>query len=82
MTKAELASLKEVRRKLAMADDDVFAVGFPNDRVRTPEGRRMQPTAYIREETQLWRESWILPVLDRLIAKYEQRHQKQKRGTR
>ena len=81
MTKAELAALKGVRRKLAM-DNGEFSTGMPGDRVTAPDGRRMQPTDFIIGETKLWRESWVLPQLDRIIAKYEQRHQKQKRGTR
>jgi hypothetical protein len=60
LPKGDLFKLVELRRRLMM-ESCVF--GPPG-----VEGRKL--TEQIREETRLWRETWILPVLDKLIEKY------------
>ena len=58
MTKAELSALRKLRRTLTMANAS-FAFADPKEDAR------------IKEATRLWRESWIYPVLDDMIAKHE-----------
>lgn len=72
MTKRELAELQDLRDLLTMerfgaSGRVVHSDGFG----RTSE---CSATTFIREETRAWRESWVFPVLDRIIAKYELRH--------
>jgi hypothetical protein len=66
MTKRELAALKEVRNLLTMN-----TAGF-RDRTVTPDtrfGERESTT--VKEVTEGWRECWIYPTIDALIAKYD-----------
>lgn len=58
MTKAELYALRKLRRTLTMVTAS-FAPFNP------PEDER------IKEATRVWRESWVYPVLDDMIAKHE-----------
>lgn len=70
MNKTELAKLKEVRQLLEMETCSFHA---PDERGFNP-AQNDAFTAQVREQTRIWRESWILPVLDELIAKYEAKH--------
>lgn len=66
MTKIEVKKLKDLRETLTMKN-----AGF-KDRLVEPEtrfGRTEKET--VEEATRVWRESWVFPVLDELITKYE-----------
>lgn len=66
MTKSEIRKLKELRQTLSMQN-----AGF-RDRLVEPEtkfGRTEKET--VEEVTRVWRESWVFPILDDLIEKYE-----------
>lgn len=72
ITKKDLAVLKEVRESATM---ERAGFGMPEDRVTWSGGFNGEgsahPTEYIREQTRLYRESWIIAPLDKLIAKLE-----------
>lgn len=85
MNKSELLAIKELRRKLTMdaaAFSTAGAVVIDGQSVLTyfgdnyVDGQRVPTTDFVRDITKRWRETWILPVLDRLIEKYEKKHQK------
>lgn len=77
MTKTELKKLKRLRKLLEMAPGD-FSPSEGNVKVLSGWRTRDFPgEVSIRDlvvfETEHWRRSWILPVLDEIIAKYEAR---------
>lgn len=83
MTRGDLAKLKEVRDQLTdehmsrcsfydVQTDDEAAV------IRSMLGS-VKTTALVVRSTALWRETWILPALNGLIAKYEAQLNKPKR---
>lgn len=65
LTKKELQKLRELRAHLTM---ERFGAGL-NQRL-VLDGQPVDPTAYITSQTRIWRESWILPVLDEIIARH------------
>ena len=65
MTKRELSALKEVRDMLTMSKER-FSEGD-----RTVVGKHGAPDTTVVEATRIWRETWILPPLDRIIRKYD-----------
>lgn len=68
MNKSEVRKLKKLREILTMKN-----AGF-RDRLVEPDirfGRTEKQT--IEEVTRLWRESWVFPILDELIDKYEKK---------
>ena len=58
---ALLAELKDIRRTATMEHASFFAVD-------PSESNKMNN---LREVTRIWRESWLIGPLDRLIARYE-----------
>lgn len=67
-----LLALHEIRRTATMEN---ASFGFPDDRLRvvrenfsTEIPSDIHPTDYIKEQTRLWRNSWIESPLDTIIA--------------
>lgn len=68
----------ELREAARTATMETAGFGFPNEYVQrvskrpdgtfVPYGEPVHVTAFIVEETRLWRESWVLGPLRRLIA--------------
>ena len=69
MTKKELDGLKRVRRLLEM-DANAFRFST-NEIVTLADGTKVDSSDFVREATSKWRQTWILPVLDRIIAKHD-----------
>jgi len=67
MTKTELHVLKAVR-DAATLERASFSRFSTDEPLPTSEA---EVTDFIRKRTQLYRETWIIPKLDALIAKYE-----------
>ena len=62
LTKNQRNALRELRRLLEMSPD-AFGVGFITETtIRTAA----EADAFIRQQTEIWRNTWILPVLDKL----------------
>lgn len=70
MTKRDLAKLKAIRKHLTM---ESYAHLDVDHRITDRAGAKIDATAYIVESTRRWRETWILPVLDDLIAAGERK---------
>jgi hypothetical protein len=70
ISKSELAELKEVRRHLEMNSCSFSAPEKWPCVGNWPE-RNKDFTNSVREQTELWRKSWILPVLDRILGQDE-----------
>lgn len=68
MTKADLQTLKDIRKVLEMNSANFDRIGPASETVTLQRG---QVTAFIRERTRLWRDTWLLSPLDTLIAKYD-----------
>lgn len=68
-----LATLRSVRHHATMGLCDFN--GVSGELITLQDGRQMTPTEFIRDRTRLWRQTWILPGLDRLIAKEEAKRQ-------
>lgn len=67
MTKEELKTLKEIRKVMTMEN-----AAFKDRKVHPdPIFPELCPESTIQEVTRVWRQSWILDPLDRLIAKYD-----------
>lgn len=74
VTKSDLEELKKLRRTLTM-ETAVFEAGY-GERVKILSGYggstpKMTTTEFIVDRTRRWRETWVLPVLDGLIEKYD-----------
>jgi hypothetical protein len=69
MTKGDLRKLKAVRKHLEMENCSFDRIG--EDNVFISHG---QVTAFIKERTRNWLQSWIFYPLDELIEKYEKQH--------
>jgi hypothetical protein len=69
MPKKMLRELKAARESATM---ESFSAGFPGDKVivspHTGGSVTCHPTTFIRESTRIYRQSWILARLDRVIA--------------
>ena len=69
-----LAEAKEARRAATM---QTMSVGWPGETVSksgtfaNDEDGTTTPDEYIRDKTRLYRESWIIGPLDRIIAELE-----------
>lgn len=59
LRKCDLVALKTLRERLTMA---TFGAG------------NAEETKHIREATRLWRETWVLPVLDAVIEQVPAGH--------
>jgi len=70
MTKKQLRDLKDLRRHLALDSCQFSAPNVWPHPGNWPE-RNKDFTVAVREATRLWRETWILPVLDELISSQE-----------
>ena len=70
LSKTYLLALKEVRQSLTMEDCafDTLSTG-PHD-APLPKSET-EVTDFIRERTRIWRQSWIFPILDQIIAEGE-----------
>jgi len=66
--KKMIERLTEVRRKLEMHEGAFVATWTPDTKL--PKCRD-DVTPFIRQQTRLWRETWILPVLDGVIEALE-----------
>ena len=73
MRKADLQQLRELRRQLTLESfsgrDNIVSSKAP-DRVARPQTGFTSGDQTVQEFTRIWRETWILPVLDELIEKY------------
>lgn len=65
MTKAELKALKKLRKRA-----NFETAGFGNCAEALPIQVR-DVTEFIKERTRVYRDSWVLPIIDALIAKYD-----------
>lgn len=72
MTKGDLARLKELRKVLTM-DGSSFK-DMSHFKVLRTWGPEKEPVS-VQEATRVWRDSWVLPVLDEIIAKYERQQE-------
>jgi hypothetical protein len=70
MTKGEVRKLREVRKLLGDGFDGSDFSKFWSDGDSPLPTSEDDVNQFIEQRTKLWRESWILPVLDELIAKY------------
>lgn len=77
MTQRELNTIKKVRAFLfAKPHDDkpsgdmTFCPSMHGQKL-VLDGTEVDPAKYINDTTRVWRESWIKPLLDALIAKGE-----------
>ena len=79
MRPSRLRALKELRRLLQMREKscsfDSIGPWLDSPEGRLPTNER-EVTAFIRERTRLWRESWILPVLEQMIESEQQARKK------
>ena len=66
MTQAELIALKEVRRYAAFENANFGDCTRPG---QTIDGKTVDE--FIKDRTRIYRQSWILPVLDDMIRKAE-----------
>lgn len=62
MTKSELYALRRLRKAITFEN---ASFGFQHDKV---DG--VQVTEFIKERTRLYQETWVLPILDDMIAKH------------
>ena len=69
--KKMIERLTEVRRKLGMGEGSHFSPHFGSAEALPKEFREGGAAEFIRERTRLWRETWILPVLDEVIEALE-----------
>lgn len=73
LSKRDVKKLKVLRKRLELNPDDC---GFHPPRIEERDLSYKEQKAYtadIQEATRLWRETWILPTIDELIAKGEGR---------
>jgi len=52
-----------------MEPDTFDCDGIGGEFITLADGRKMTPTDFVRERTRLWRQTWVIAPLDRLIAK-------------
>ena len=73
LSKTDVKKLKALRKRLELSPDDC-TFSPPGIEERDLSYKEMQAyTADVREATRLWRETWIFPTIDELIAKGEGR---------
>jgi hypothetical protein len=73
LSKTDVKKLKELRKRLEMGPDDCnFHPPGIDDRDLSYQEQKAY-TAGVRDSTRLWRETWIFPTIDELIAKGEGR---------
>ncbi len=74
MTKRQIHALKVLRHRLTLTNARFASIGpvdtDPTMRLPTSED---QVDAFIRARTRIWRESWVVPVLNNLIDEGERR---------
>ena len=73
MTRKELRRLQELRETLTM-EDAMFACPAHLSAAYPPgnwPAKYAAFTADVQEETRIWRETWVFPILDELIEKYK-----------
>lgn len=66
MTKTELKALKRLRETLTMKN-----AGFRDRLVDNDFWKVNAERQTVAEVTRLWRESYVFPILDKLIEKYD-----------
>lgn len=74
MRRGNLSILREVRKHLRMETCSFGNLWGRNEPPKFEDGRAVTEanvTEFINERTKLWRESWVLPGLDEVIAKLE-----------
>lgn len=59
--------LMELRRLLTFERSDFSVIG-PRDEDALPR-TEAEVNAFIRERTRLWRESWVFPIIDEMLAR-------------
>lgn len=77
LSKKDLNDLRGLRELLQMGERNGFSIvafdtpnGWQDDPIGNLPTSEKDVTPFIRERTRLWRETWILPVLDRLIRNH------------
>jgi len=69
LSKTDVKKLKILRKRLEMSPDDCnFSPPGIEERDLSYKEQKSY-TADVQESTRLWRETWIFPTIDELIAK-------------
>ena len=69
MTKREIEKLKKVLGHVKL-ENCSFDCVIGDNNIKIEKGK---VTDFIKERTRLFRETWIIPVLENIIEKYERR---------
>ena len=69
----DLSRLRELRRTLEMGDAAFGSIWQATPVKPLTEG---EVTEFIRERTDLWRRTWVFPLIDHLIRKEEAKREK------
>lgn len=79
MNKAEVVELKKVAKMLRMGEESYSDTGrsvmtlYSCEFLPCKHAQVMPVTQFVKGATRVWRETWILPVLDKLVTKYEKK---------
>ena len=73
MARNDVEKLRELRRLAAF---EKCSFGMPSETVIAShdtygDPEKINKDAFIKEATRLYRESWLLPIIDELLAKYD-----------
>ncbi len=74
MNQRETVQLLDVVRTLERGYEDSLTTIAVVDATGRPTGRIYPAGLYIQEKTRTWRETWILPPLREILARYAKKH--------
>lgn len=77
---SRLTTLKDIRRYILMGPEMCNFDNLPGSKDVVLKDGNGDVSEFIRSRTRLYRETWIIPALNRLIDKEEQAKTKRKRG--
>ena len=72
LTDKQISRLRELRR-YATLENALFDHVGPSDPDAPLPTKESEVTAFIRERTRIYRQSWILPIIDELLAEGRRR---------